>query len=61
MSRAYKCDICGEFYTADQKMSNKINDKHVRLGDDSSYSDLCPDCISAIQKVIDDRSNKNNG
>lgn len=54
---AYKCDICGGFYTA--KTWNYIGELKVLHGTPHSFSDICPDCVKAIQKVIDERTGIN--
>lgn len=55
--KAYKCDICGNYYT--KIKWNRINKFEVRLGDAHSYADICPECANAIQTVIDQRMNLN--
>lgn len=61
--KAYKCDICGELYEKFNTLKlPKIQAAIKRL--DSIFTqgktcDICPDCISAIQKVIDGRSKEN--
>lgn len=62
--KAYKCDICGKLY-------NKRNGILIKSRNDMCYVfeeyfddkvcnvDVCPDCISDIQEVIDKKSEKN--
>lgn len=69
MSRAYQCDICGDFYcnnkTTKSKVRNYIND--FKLSGINLYSlytsdiyirdtkaDICPNCTKRIQNTIDD-------
>lgn len=59
---AYKCDICGGFFSK-QKV-NIINSKlkfsrYVRLGDKNNFADICPKCTDALQEVIENRININ--
>lgn len=64
MSQAYKCDICGEFY---ETCNTLIVNDHINahfcwkslstnnvIGKDK-FCDICPDCIAAIQKAINER------
>ncbi len=58
--RAYKCDICGTFYEKNATTKNK--DLTIKqqiysiVSRDCSYkADICPDCMVALQKVIDER------
>lgn len=64
MSRAFQCDICGDFYcnnkTTKSKARNYIND--FKLSGINLYSlytsdiraDICPNCTQRIQNTIDD-------
>lgn len=57
MANAYKCDICGDFFT--KVISNTIGEHIVRLGDDRAFSDVCPKCTDLIQGVINERNGIN--
>ena len=58
MSKAYKCDICGELFTARTAISLNDNEKACLKICDRVY-DICPGCINAIQKVVDNRKLSN--
>ncbi len=62
--KAYKCDICGNCFVKFKKL--KLPKKKVSIKPIAIYvfqrtkpCDICPDCISAIQRVIDERSKEN--
>lgn len=59
MSQAYKCDICGEFYEKDVPLvvNKDIDAYFYRKGftKEKILCDICPGCITAIQKAIDGR------
>ena len=50
---AYKCDICGAYFT--KRAYIKVNNIHKQIGRGGMWNDICPDCIKAIQTVIDER------
>lgn len=58
MSNAYKCDICGQLFEARHNL-NLCGCRAAWLGNGgfigNIYYDICPDCMAAIQKVIDGR------
>lgn len=54
MAKAYKCDICGNFYIRNSERYNRIE---LRKMTGDGY-DICPDCESAILNLIKER-NKN--
>lgn len=58
--RVYKCDICGTIY--EKNATTKSKDLTIKqqiysmMSRDCSYkADICPDCVLALQKVIDER------
>lgn len=61
MAKAYKCDICGNFYIRNRERYNRMElrkmtgNGYVESG--NGY-DICPDCESAILNLIKER-NKN--
>lgn len=61
MAKAYKCDICGNFYIRNRERYNwmglrKITGNGViECGNDY---DICPDCESAILNLIKERNKK---
>lgn len=67
--KAYKCDICGGLYEQVKGLEIKgkcfITKEYKGTYADEfstgrpSLVDICPDCTSAIQKVIDERSKEN--
>ena len=59
--KAYKCDICGELYEKRNGILIKSRNDICYIFEqynvaNACYVEICPDCISAIQKVIDGRS-----
>ena len=58
MSRAYKCDICGELFEARIAISLNDDEKaYLKICD--HVCDVCPGCINAIQSTIDSLSKSN--
>lgn len=66
MARAYKCDICGGFYTF-KNDNDVIHDTQNQLILRRSYPigncydmaeefDICPDCVRAIHNLLEERS-----
>lgn len=55
MSKAYKCDICGELY--EKRISLDIRKKLISITDapHNIEKDICPECIDAIQSAINER------
>lgn len=61
MSQAYKCDICGDFY---ETCNTLIVNDHINAyfcwkslpTEPQKFCDICPDCIAAIQKAINERN-----
>lgn len=59
MSKAYKCDICGDLFT--DRIAISLNDnKNAYLKICDHVYDVCPGCINAIEKVVNDRKPSNN-
>lgn len=58
MARAYKCDICGELFEKriSLKIGNTFSLSVVTNQNCEKRQDICPECIAAIQKVINERS-----
>ena len=57
MSKAYKCDICNNFYDDnDTPITTYKKECMVQLVEyDTHYDiDICPNCIAKLQKTIDD-------
>ena len=62
--KAYKCDVCGKMYEKRNGISIKARNDTCYIfeeyAENRAYcADICPDCTSAIQKVIDERSKEN--
>ena len=61
MAKAYKCDICGDFYIRNGKRYNWMELRKITgngfIESRNDY-DICPDCESAIRNLIKER-NKN--
>lgn len=62
--KAYKCDICGKLYEKRNGILIKSRNDICYVFDEYAEDraccvDVCPNCISAIQKVIDGRSKEN--
>lgn len=58
MSKAYKCDICGDlFETINYVKIDKNKDAYIELC--GTRYDICPNCISAIQSTINGLSKSN--
>ena len=59
MSKAYKCDICGEFYEKDIPLIVNKDDAYIYRKSLTKQKvitcDICPGCIEAIQKAINGR------
>lgn len=62
MSLAKKCDLCGvlyEHYSGRNGISlEKINSVRVVVSTEKTF-DLCPDCMTAIAKIMEERADKN--
>lgn len=60
MAEAYKCDICGNFYTRNRERYNRMELRKTNgngfIESGNGY-DICPDCESAILNLIKERSN----
>lgn len=52
--KALKCDICGSFYDYDYDGHGITGFAFLNV-DYSVINDICPDCLAAIKKVVDDR------
>lgn len=65
MSRAFKCDICGELFehlsqmNCSLKFPNGEKVQFCNLGLTKSF-DVCPNCMNAIQSTIDGLDQSNN-
>lgn len=58
MSKAYKCDICGDLF--EDRIAISLNDNKkacLKIGD--HIYDVCPGCINTIQSTIDYLSKSN--
>ncbi len=56
--KAYKCDICGNLYEKNLTLTvedGKRKKECFLVTDFTSRVDICPDCVEAIQRVIDER------
>ena len=58
MSKAYKCDICGDLFESINCVKIDKN-KLAYLELCGTRYDICPNCISAIQSSINDLSKSN--
>lgn len=59
--RAYKCNICGNLFEESKLLEiAKMKSVIVTFNDQTwvGTHDICPDCIAAIQGVIDERAEK---
>lgn len=67
MAKAFKCDICGEFYQSYVAIVDKKLNRHAFDGirsADSSYGhdmDLCPECMVTVINFLNDRKEQING
>lgn len=59
MAQAYKCDICGQLYDTCHNLYLGTSIKAWLNNRHSVSYDICPVCIDAIQKTIDQRMNIN--
>ena len=59
MSKAYKCDICGDLFENINCVKIDKN-KFAYLELCGTRYDVCPNCISAIQSTINDLKQSNN-
>lgn len=60
MSKAYKCDICGEFYTAEAKsICCDAFSLEVDIYTDNKRLDICCNCLEAFNDVIKERRKEN--
>ena len=61
--QVYKCDICGKLF--DNFIPLELLKKQIFIKSPNKpfvkgkVYDVCPDCTSAIQKAIDERSKEN--
>ena len=65
MSRAFKCDICGELFDHLGRINCSLkfpNGEKVQFGNSglTKSFDVCPGCINTIQSTIDDLNRSNN-
>lgn len=67
MAKAFKCDICGEFYQSYVAIVDKKSNRHTFDGirsTDLNHShdmDLCPECMAAVINMLNDRKEICNG
>jgi len=59
-STNYYCDMCGnEIDQWKQPKFKSTNNKELRIQTDNDEgADICSDCLSAIQKIVEERSKK---
>lgn len=62
MARVFQCDICGEYYPVPGNY-NEINRIAFRQANfntqhELKYFDICPDCVKAFEKLIEERKPK---
>ena len=62
MARIFQCDICGGCYPY-PKGYDEINRISFRQADHNTqhelkYFDICPDCVKAFGKLIEEREKK---
>lgn len=65
MSRAFKCDICGELFEYLDQINCSLkfpNGEKVQFGNPGLRKsfDICPNCMNAIQSTIDGLNQSNN-
>lgn len=54
--KAYQCDICkGLFIKTNHLCIRTLEVVHMSSEWECQF-DICPDCVAAIQKIIDERS-----
>ena len=67
MARVLKCDICGKCYPfpKDNNEINRISFKQVNYNPphkeneyEFGYLDICPECIEAFVKLVEERKQK---
>lgn len=67
MAKAFKCDICGEFYDLYYFVTDRQHNNYAFNGIRSSDLelehdiDLCPECMLSVVNFLNDRKEKNNG
>ena len=62
MARVVQCDICGRCYPYPENL-DEINRISFRQTDhitqhELKYFDICPDCVKAFEKLIEERKKK---
>lgn len=62
MARVFKCDICGEYYPYPKGYDeiNRITFRQVNHSTQHElrYFDICPDCVKAFEKFVEEREKK---
>lgn len=53
MSKAYKCDICGEFY----EDNNEFHKYYIIDSISETNLDLCDLCRNKIESIIENKNN----
>ena len=53
MSKAFQCDICGNFYAARSFGGKYIISELHKSNDEAEYLDICPYCQKRIADAID--------
>lgn len=59
MAIVFQCDICGRCYPYSKNSDeiNRISFEQVRYSTkiNLNYLDICPDCVKAFEKLIEER------
>ena len=59
MARVFKCDICGRCYHYPENHDeiNRVTFKQASYNTlhEIKYLDICPDCVKAFEKLIEER------
>ena len=62
MARIFQCDICGKCYPCPKSKDeiNRILFTQIRYDTqyELKYLDICPDCVKAFEKLIEERKKK---
>ena len=62
MARIFQCDICGKCFTClkDYYEINRISFRRAthKTQYELKYLDICPDCVKAFEKFVEERKKK---
>lgn len=62
MAKVFQCDICGGYYPIPRSYDeiNRISFRQANFNTqhELKYLDVCPDCVKAFDKLIEEREKK---